>query len=132
GGPGKWVQVNESMSERARAYQEQVTGAPKGSAYRVQQGDAKADFDGFDPKEDVLLEAKGPGYEAFIENDMTMKEFFRGFKGMLEQARRQIDLSEGRRIRWIVAEKRFADFLRKAFREFELENIEVVHVPPAR
>ena len=38
GGPGKWVQVNESMSDRARDYQAQVTGAPKGSAYRVKRG----------------------------------------------------------------------------------------------
>uniref|UniRef100_UPI0037D9A635 hypothetical protein n=1 Tax=Stigmatella hybrida TaxID=394097 RepID=UPI0037D9A635 len=35
GGPGEWVEANESMSESARTYQAQRTGAPKGYAYRV-------------------------------------------------------------------------------------------------
>ncbi|MCY1029927.1 Tox-REase-5 domain-containing protein [Corallococcus sp. BB11-1] len=132
GGPGKWVQVNESMSDRARAYQAQVTGAPEGSAYRMQDGDMKVDFDGFNAKEDMLLEAKGPGYEAFIKSDTEMKEFFQGLTGVVEQARNQFKLARGRRIRWIVAEKRFADILRKTFTDYEFDNIEVVHVPPAR
>ncbi|WP_227027889.1 restriction endonuclease fold toxin 5 domain-containing protein [Corallococcus soli] len=117
------------MSERARAYQEQVTGAPRGAAYRLRNGDSQVDFDGFDPKEELLLEAKGPGYEKFIKDDMEMKDFFKGFRKMLEQAQRQSDISEGRRIRWMVAEKRFADILRKAF-ETSRFPIEVVHVPP--
>ena len=129
GGPGKWVQTTESMSERARAYQAQVTGAPEGSAYRVQEGDMVADFDGFNAPEELLLEAKGPGYEKFIKDDMDMKEFFRGFRKILEQAERQSELANGRRIRWIVAEERFANILRKAFKVGEL-SIEVVHVPP--
>ncbi|TSC21545.1 hypothetical protein FOF48_34325 [Corallococcus sp. Z5C101001] len=131
GGPGKWVQVNESMSERARAYQAQVTGAPEGSAYRLQEGDTVVDFDGFDPVENVLLEAKGPGYEKFLKADMTMKDFYRGFGRMLDQARRQSRLANDTRIRWNVAEKRFADFLREAFQNEGL-SIEVVQVSPAR
>ncbi|WP_373371251.1 hypothetical protein [Stigmatella ashevillensis] len=59
GGPGTWVQVNESMSPSARKYQAQVTGAPEGSAYRVRGGGEKADFDGY--QDGVLLDAKGPG-----------------------------------------------------------------------
>ena len=35
GGPGKWEPANESMSEDARCYQCQVTGAPPGWVYRV-------------------------------------------------------------------------------------------------
>jgi hypothetical protein len=131
GGPGKWVQVNEAMSDRARDYQAQVTGAPKGSAYRVRQGDEEVDFDGYDPKEDLLLEAKGPGYAKFIKDDMSQKEFFRGFRKMIEQAKRQFDLVEGTRIRWYVAEKRLGDFLRRAFGEEGIE-IEVVHRLPTR
>ncbi|NOK38464.1 hypothetical protein HMI49_35235 [Corallococcus exercitus] len=129
GGPGKWVQVNESMSDRARDYQAQVTGAPKGSAYRLQEGDTVVDFDGFDPVENVLLEAKGPGYAKFIKENMTLKEFYKGFGKLLEQARRQEAMAQGRRIRWIVAEERFATFLKQAFVDTE-RGIEVVHVAP--
>ncbi|GMU02681.1 hypothetical protein KH5H1_68010 [Corallococcus caeni] len=131
GGPGKWVQVNETMSDRAREYQAQVTGAPKGSAYRIKQGDEEVDFDGFDPKEDLLLEAKGEGYAKFIQDNMTLKEFYRGFNKVLAQAQRQLDAAGGRRIRWIVAEERFAMFLRRAF-EANNYPIEVVSVPPIR
>ncbi|MCY1029885.1 restriction endonuclease fold toxin 5 domain-containing protein [Corallococcus sp. BB11-1] len=119
------------MSERARAYQEQVTGAPRGTAYRLRSGDSQADFDGFDPKEELLLEAKGPGYEKFIKDDMEMKDFFRGFGQMLNQARRQSTLAEGMRIRWYVAEKRVADLLRVAFSGQGIK-VDVVHVPPVR
>ncbi|RKH58953.1 restriction endonuclease fold toxin 5 domain-containing protein [Corallococcus aberystwythensis] len=129
GGPGKWVQVNESMSDRARDYQAQVTGAPKGSAYRVKSGDDEVDFDGYDLVDDLLLEAKGPGYAKFIQEDMTLKEFYKGFDKVLDQARRQLRLAQGRRIRWIVAEERFADFLRKAF-SGRRYPIEVVSISP--
>ncbi|NOK14594.1 restriction endonuclease fold toxin 5 domain-containing protein [Corallococcus exercitus] len=131
GGPGKWVQVNESMSDRARDYQAQVTGAPKGSAYRVKQGDEEVDFDGYDLVEDLLLEAKGPGYAKFIKDNMTLKEFYKGFDKVLDQARRQFRLAQGRRIRWIVAEERFAGLLRKAFSERRYP-IEVVSISPNR
>ncbi|MHA7634996.1 restriction endonuclease fold toxin 5 domain-containing protein [Corallococcus sp. M7] len=131
GGPGKWVQVNESMSDRARDYQAQVTGAPKGSAYRLKVGDDEVDFDGYDLADDLLLEAKGPGYAKFIQDNMSLKEFFKGFGKVVAQARRQVSVAGGRRIRWIVAEERFATFLRKAF-EANRYPIEVVSIPPIK
>ncbi|RKG57233.1 hypothetical protein D7X30_21080, partial [Corallococcus sp. AB011P] len=130
-GPGKWVQVNESMSDRARDYQAQVTGAPKGSAYRLKQGDDEVDFDGYDLVEDLLLEAKGPGYAKFIQDNMEMKDFFKGFRKMLEQGARQEKLAQGRRIRWVVAEERFATVLRTAFEQLG-RNIEVVYIAPLK
>ncbi|WP_338281955.1 restriction endonuclease fold toxin 5 domain-containing protein [Corallococcus caeni] len=132
GGPGKWVQVNESMSDRARDYQAQVTGAPKGSAYRIKQGDEEVDFDGFDPKEDLLLEAKGEGYAKFIQENMTLKEFYRGFDKILAQAGRQYALARGMRVRWIVAEERFARLLHRAFEDLGYKTFEVVHRAPVR
>ncbi|NNB99047.1 hypothetical protein HI113_34645 [Corallococcus exiguus] len=131
GGPGKWVQVNESMSDRARDYQAQVTGAPKGSAYRVKSGDDEVDFDGYDLVDDLLLEAKGEGYAKFIKDDMTLKEFFKGFDKVLAQAERQVNAAGGRRIRWIVAEERFAELLRAAFQQNKVP-IEVVPIAPIR
>ncbi|WP_263436595.1 restriction endonuclease fold toxin 5 domain-containing protein [Stigmatella hybrida] len=126
-GPGEWIQVNESMSASARKYQAQVTGAPEGSAYRVRGGGEKADFDGY--RDGVLLEAKGPGYEAFFEKNLEPKRFFKGGEGLLQQAQRQMVAAQGAPIQWIVAEKRFAEALRKLFTNSGF-NIEVVYVSP--
>jgi hypothetical protein len=126
--PGDWVQVNESMSESARSYQFQVTGAPKGHVYRVKGSGEVADFDGF--KDGVLLEAKGPHYEQFIDDALDFKGFFKGAGALLAQARRQFKVARGTPIRWVVAEEKLAAALRVLFREYKLK-IEVVHVPPA-
>ncbi|RKH63924.1 SitA5 family polymorphic toxin [Corallococcus llansteffanensis] len=130
GGPGKWVQVTESMSERARAYQAQVTGTPEGQAYRVEGVGERADFDGFDATEPLLLDAKGPGYEKFLDGVQGFKRYFRGDIRVLEQARRQLRCAKGIPVRWIVAEERFAVMLRKMFAR-ESIDIEVVLRPAA-
>ncbi|WAS87207.1 MULTISPECIES: restriction endonuclease fold toxin 5 domain-containing protein [unclassified Corallococcus] len=131
GGPGKWVQVNESMSDRARDYQAQVTGAPKGSAYRVKKGDEEVDFDGYDVDENVLLDAKGPGYEQFFGIDLKAKKFFQGANALVEQARRQIEVAGGARVRWVVAEKKFADALRALFNRQSV-MVEVRYLAPTK
>ncbi|RKH87916.1 hypothetical protein D7Y21_17105 [Corallococcus sp. AB045] len=131
GGPGKWVQVNESMSDRARDYQAQVTGAPKGSAYRVKRGDEEVDFDGYDLDENVLLDAKGPGYEQFFGMDLKAKRFFQGADALVEQARRQIEVAGGARVRWVVAEKKFADALRALFNRQNVK-VEVRYLAPTK
>ncbi|WNG50905.1 hypothetical protein F0U60_47335 [Archangium minus] len=128
GGPGQWVQTNESMSESARSYQAQVTGAPKGYAYRVKRGNEDVDFDGFD--QGVLLDAKGPGYAQWIN---TKLEFFGNFQGrdkLLDQAERQFVAANGTPIRWIVAEEKLAGALKLLF-EKEGLPIEVIHISPA-
>jgi hypothetical protein len=130
GGPGKWVQKAEGMSEEAMRYQVQVTGTPKGWVYRVFFGpgpDDYVDFDGF--VNGVLLEAKGPNLAKFIDEGLEPVGFFKGADGMLQQAQRQFRASNGLPIRWIVAEKKFADFLREMFRNNNLSSIEVLHVP---
>jgi len=126
GGPGKWVQVKESMKPPARKYQSQVTGAPEGWAYRIDD----VDFDGFDGG--ALQEAKGPGYAHFFDAELTPLEFFEGAKGLLRQAQRQLMASRGTPVRWYVAERKFADALRKMFYDNGLDAIEVEHLPPSR
>jgi hypothetical protein len=105
-----------------------VTGAPKGHVYRVKGSGEEADFDGF--KDGVLLEAKGPHYEQFIDDALDFKGFFKGAGALLAQARRQFKVARGTPIRWVVAEEKLAAALRVLFREYKLK-IEVVHVPPA-
>jgi hypothetical protein len=127
GGPGEWVQVDEYMSESARNYQAQRTGAPKGYAYRVKVGDEEVDFDGFD--RGVLLEVKATGYEQWITQKLDFLPLFKGRHKLLEQARRQVDAANGTPIRWIVAEEKLAGALRKMFDGAQLP-IEVVRVAP--
>ena len=127
GGPGEWVQANESMSEQARRYQAQVTGAPEGTAYRVKWGDKHVDFDGFE--QGVLLEAKGPGYAQWVDKKLNFLRIFQGRLQIVTQARRQLDAANGTPLRWIVAEEKLARALKLLF-EKEGLPIEVVHVPP--
>jgi hypothetical protein len=130
GGPGKWVQKAEGMSEDALHYQVQVTGTPAGWVYRVFFGpgpDDYVDFDGF--VSGVLLEAKGAHLAKFIDGKLKALPFFEGEAKFVEQARRQLRASRGIPIRWLVAEKKFADYLRRLFVDKGMESIEVIHVP---
>ncbi|MFP2903111.1 Tox-REase-5 domain-containing protein, partial [Corallococcus sp. 4LFB] len=111
--------------------QAQVTGAPKGSAYRVKRGNEEVDFDGFDAEESLLLEAKGPGYEKFFGKDLSAKEFFEGVTPLVEQARRQFRVAGGTPVRWVVAEERFAAVLRVLFKRQGIK-VEVRFLPPSQ
>jgi hypothetical protein len=133
GGPGQWGPAKESMKPRARAYQEQITGHSADDAYWVggmstKEGGVK--FDGF--KNDVLLEAKGPGYAKFFDG-LSPKEWFKpsGARALIEQARRQAKKVEGMRLRieWHVAEADAAKAIRKLLEDAEIEGVNVVHTP---
>nr|WP_246356846.1 Tox-REase-5 domain-containing protein [Pyxidicoccus fallax] len=129
-GPGRWEQKNEVMKPPARKYQAQNTGAPEGWVYRIRTGSGPrdyVDFDGFDDV--VLLETKGPNIAKFIDDDLEPLWFFEGIDGILSQAARQLDAANGVPVRWVVAEKRLADYLRKLFDTNGLGKIEVIHIP---
>jgi hypothetical protein len=132
GGPGQWIEDTSSMSNQARDYQAQVTGAPKGWAYRVGRGDDFADFDGFDPRTDTLLEAKALEYQKWFDKDLRPQWNYQGLKGMILQAQRQVRLAGGLRVRWHVAEQRMVAVLRKHFDAEGLQVIEVVYTAPAK
>ncbi|MGZ3460017.1 MAG: Tox-REase-5 domain-containing protein [Archangium sp.] len=132
GGPGRWVEDTSKMSERSRAYQAQVTKAPNGWAYEVCRDGTCVDFDGYDPEDDCLLEAKGEGYEHWFDSDLEHPEFYQGAESMEKQAKRQSMVAGGRRIRWIVAEPRMVTILQKRFESWGITGIEVVYKPPLR
>jgi hypothetical protein len=133
-GPGQWGPAEEGgMSERAQAYQEQISGHSADDAYwvgGVGRNSGGVKFDGF--KDGVLLEAKGPGYAEFFEG-LDPKHWFRhsGAKALVDQARRQFNKVRGSGvpIQWHVAEKSSADAIRKLFKNAEVEGVEVVHTP---
>ncbi|WP_342376178.1 restriction endonuclease fold toxin 5 domain-containing protein [Myxococcus stipitatus] len=124
-GPGRWEPAMESMTESARRYEKQVTGAPDGFIYKVE--DVK--FDGF--KEGVLLEAKGPGYAKFIPDAVENGGWYQGFRKIVLQAERQLDVANGTPVCWHFAEREAAEFVREILRNEGLGRIRVVFTPPA-
>jgi hypothetical protein len=131
-GPGKWTyKTSTTGSKRAQEYQEQITGRPAWYVYMV----GEVEFDGFNGNQ--LLEAKGRGYKNFIRKDGRLQPWYeagKGFKGLLEQARRQSKLAETLNVPvvWHVAEVEFANFLRKLFKQEGWTNITVRHTGPVQ
>ncbi len=118
------------MPEQSRAYQAQVTGAPKRWCYKVCRDGECVEYDGYEPKEGVLLEAKARGYEKWFDKTLEPQWNFRGLNGVLAQAERQFRVARGMRLRWHVAEERMVAVLRKHFDARGLHAIEVVYTQP--
>ncbi|ATB35663.1 hypothetical protein CYFUS_001077 [Cystobacter fuscus] len=132
GGPGQWVEDTSSMSEQARDYQAQVTGAPKRWAYRVCREGECVNYDGYDPKTGTLLEAKAREYDKWFDERLTPKWGFEGMDGMIKQAARQLRLAGGLPVRWHVAEPRMVAILRKHFDLNDLHAVDVVYTQPVQ
>jgi hypothetical protein len=122
GGPGNWLPVNESMSPRSAAYQEQITGHPIGTGYVVDG----VKFDTF--SNGVLTDAKGY-YKQFVENG-EWKDFFTGDKGLIKQANDQIRVANGTPIQWVFAEPEVASVVEKMFKNEGIYGIAVGVIPP--
>ncbi|WP_239469943.1 Tox-REase-5 domain-containing protein [Archangium violaceum] len=117
-------------SEDALNYQEQVTGRPAWFVYMI----GEEEFDGFNGTE--LLEAKGPRYIKFFNNDGTPKYWYvrsGGFNELIEQASAQSRMAERVKLSltWHVADAKVAEFLREIFKDRGWNNITVRHTPPA-
>lgn len=113
---GEWVKVNEGMSAYSRRYQTFITGH-EGEVW-LQNG---VKFDGM--KDGVLLDAKGK-YDQFIDKKTgKFRKWFKGKKGITDEASRQVRASEGAPIRWYFAQERsantFQDLLGEDFPEIE-------------
>jgi Restriction endonuclease fold toxin 5 len=127
-GPGSWQPVQESMSDRASAYQEYITHHPVTEGYKLPGYDVK--FDGYDGR--YLIEVKSY-YAQFIENGQW-KPFFNGAGSMIQQALAQVRAADafGLRLQWYFAEQSTANLVREMFSEIPALNgaIEFVVIPP--
>jgi Restriction endonuclease fold toxin 5 len=133
GGPGGWVAKNESMSDRARAYQDQVTGQPKAAGsyvYQVSGGGATAGFDGY--RDGKLIEAKGPGYAGFTKNGQFQAWWAdspSGGRQIVQQARREVQAADGTPIEWDVTEPQAAQAIKQLLKSNGISGITVRYVP---
>ena len=119
---GKWIDVNEHMSDRARSYQTQITGHDGQAWY---QGGVK--FDGI--KDGTLIETKSY-YSQFVNN--TTGEFygwFSGADGFVDQANRQIQASGGMPIYWYFAEESTMNATQSLFEANNITGIEFRYIP---
>ncbi|QRN99297.1 hypothetical protein JRI60_09875 [Archangium violaceum] len=130
GGPGQWVEDTSSMSEQARDYQAQVTGAPRRWAYKVCRDGECVNYDGYDPKTGTLLEAKAREYQKWFDENLNPRFKYEGLDSMIEQAERQLRVAGGVPVRWHVAEPRMVAVLRKWFDANGFQAIEVVYTKP--
>jgi hypothetical protein len=120
-----WGRVSESMSDRARAYQEHVTGRSADEAFAVNG----IKFDGILP-DGALVEAKGPGYAQFVTDEGTWKGFFKGRDALVEQATRQVTAAAGRPVEWHVAEEAAAEAMARVLEKDPVTVVvKVVHRP---
>jgi hypothetical protein len=118
---GEWENVSESMSDRARAYQEQVTGR-SGQSY-VKDG---VKFDGM--KDGVFMDAKGPGYARFVKNG-EFRSWYRGKSDLVDQATRQVNAAGKNQIEWHVAEESAANAMRNLLNSEGITGIRIIHTP---
>lgn len=118
------------MSEQAAAYQQQITGLPRGIAVTLNG----VTFDGCRESDGVMLEAKALGYEWPLIAYGTYPPNYQGAKDIMRQANSQNIAAEtsGRKVEWYFAERRVADYFRNAFRVAGFSNITVFYQPPVK
>ena len=121
GGPGAFMNVSESMSPQAAAYQARAAGTNVGSAYVVNG----VKFDGY--ANGMLIDAKA-GYAQFVKNGQ-FQPWFNGADGLAAQAQRQISAANGAPIQWRFAEEAAANATRNLFQQRGITGIDIVHFP---
>jgi RHS repeat-associated protein len=121
--PGVWYKVKEGMNPRAAAYQTKITGQPVDNGYVVKG----VKFDGY--KSGTLLDAKGPGYNNFVQDGKFNNTWFRGSNALVNQAERQISVAGGCPIEWHFAEKESLMAVEKLFADNSIEGIKLIYTP---
>jgi hypothetical protein len=116
-------------SEQSLAYQEQISGLPRGLAVDLNG----VSYDGCreDGDTSTMLDAKAQGYLWAMDSDGTFKSFYTGIEKLMGQAQRQVDAAGGRNIEWYFAEKPVADFMAEKLAT-TFPQIKVIWQPPMK
>ena len=121
--PGPDVPGNKS--DRAIAYQSQITGLPPGMAVKLNG----VTFDGCRTSDGTMLEAKGPGYDWALTRDGDWKSWYEGKQDLWDQLQRQSEAAANRLIEWHVAEPRVAENLSAYVQAKGYSNVQVFYTP---
>jgi hypothetical protein len=122
-GPGTWQPVTEHMSNRARTYQQRITGIAPDVGHVVNG----VKFDGY--RDGILLDAKDR-YAQFVDRRTgTFYSWYRGAQGLVDQASRQIQVAGSTPIVWHVSEPNAATAIRSLLQNNGLSSITVVYTP---
>jgi hypothetical protein len=125
--PGEWKHRKFSGSERARRYQEQISGHSADEVYLIDG----VEYDGF--TSGVLKEAKAERYLEFFDESGQPKTWYEksgGFDGLIDQASRQLRAARGIPVEWHVAERELVEILLDHFEQTGLKDIKVIYTPP--
>ena len=98
----EWKFLHETGSDRAKAYQEQITGLPFGMNC-VKDG---VRFDSYDYQRGVYIDAKSGGYasEKFYNPDLSPKlDWYTGHDKTIGQLVDQVTAAQGKLVEWYVA-----------------------------
>jgi hypothetical protein len=121
GGPGVWA--DEPIPIKGAEYQQQVTGAPPGTAYEVEG----VKFDGYDPERDVLIDAKD--WDTWPSRDSNGVYHDFALDSVIDQAEAQVVAANGTAIEWHVPTPEKAEELQDILEEAGITGITVVVTP---
>lgn len=85
-------------------------------------------FDGF--QNNVLQNAKAPAYNSSVSNGGTFKSRYRGCRGLLNRATRQVAAANETPVEWSVAESNSATAIRNLLQSNGTSEIKVEWLPP--
>jgi hypothetical protein len=115
-----------SRSERAVAYQEQISGLRRGLEVRLNG----VGFDGCREADGTMLEAKGPGFADKMLGPDIWPDWYRFVQETKDQMKRQYVAASGRTVEWHFAEQPVAKFFRRYADDNGFTNIIVIYTPP--
>ena len=113
-------------SERALAYQEQISGLPRGFVVTLNG----VDFDGCRETDGKMLEAKGPGYAWALREPDSWYDWYRGVSTLQKEALSQSLAAGSRGVEWHVAEREVVPVMRALISSLGITNISVIYTPP--
>ena len=129
GGPGEWGRPGTPRNELGAEYQQQVTGAPPGTEYKVPSAERQSgyvEFDGYDPKRNVLLDAKE--YNKWpVEKPLFLRK--KGIDKIVTEAGAQVRAAKGTPIEWHVPTQTKADEIADVLADNNVRGIQVVVTP---
>jgi hypothetical protein len=123
--PDPGPDVPHGAKERGWAYQEQITGLPRGVAVTLNG----VTFDGCRESDGTMLEAKGPGYESGLDKDGNWQPWYDGKDELINQAIKQSKAAGSRQVEWHAATPVIKKALTALIDHLKITNIHVIYTP---